>query len=380
MLFDLEKSTILLATAGSRAYGISKKNSDIDIKGVAIPDQRYYLGFLNKFEQSDKSQDIQVFTKYLTEEEQRVCEESKLEGCVYELTKFIKLASDANPNILDVLFCRNQDIKLQTDIGEELRHNAGLFLSAKAKHTFSGYAFAQLKRIKTHRAYLLNPRVDEPKRKDYGLPETTIYPKDQLEAINSAIQKKIESWAIDYGQMENSEKVYIEGQISNFLSEITQGISEKDMQWLAAAKSLSIDSNFIDLMTREKKYRSARIEFEQYQTWKKNQNKDRAALEEKYLYDTKHGAHLVRLMRMGVEILTTGKVNVWRGKETTNDAEELIAIRNGSWTYEQLIEWAEQKEMEIDDIYNNKKYIVKPSPDRNKIDELCISLISKAIK
>jgi FlaA1/EpsC-like NDP-sugar epimerase len=44
-------------------------------------------------------------------------------------------------------------------------------------------------------------------------------------------------------------------------------------------------------------------------------------------------------MRMGEEILTTGKVNVLR-----EDADELLAVRNGEWTYEELLSWAEEKD------------------------------------
>lgn len=32
-----------------------------------------------------------------------------IEGTVYALSKFCKLAMDGNPNILDVLFCRNSE-------------------------------------------------------------------------------------------------------------------------------------------------------------------------------------------------------------------------------------------------------------------------------
>jgi hypothetical protein len=57
-------------------------------------------------------------------------------------------------------------------------------------------------------------------------------------------------------------------------------------------------------------------------------------LEEKYSYDVKHGAHLVRLLNMGIEIIRDGKVNVDR---TGIDADVLLDIRNGGWTYERLL-------------------------------------------
>jgi hypothetical protein len=73
-------------------------------------------------------------------------------------------------------------------------------------------------------------------------------------------------------------------------------------------------------------------------------------LEAKYGYDVKHSMHLVRLLRMGIEILETGKVNVKRP-----DAEELIHIRNGGWTYDALVEYAESMQRRIDDVYKVTK-------------------------
>jgi len=75
---------------------------------------------------------------------------------------------------------------------------------------------------------------------------------------------------------------------------------------------------------------------DQYWTWKKNRNKSRSVLEEEFGYDTKHAMHLVRLLRMGEEVLTTGQIIVKRP-----DAAELLAIRNGSMTYEEIVEYAE---------------------------------------
>lgn len=49
--------------------------------------------------------------------------------------------------------------------------------------------------------------------------------------------------------------------------------------------------------------------------------------------------HVVRLIRMGEEILTEGIVHVKRP-----DAKELLAIRNGDWSYEQLLAFAEGKD------------------------------------
>ena len=52
---------------------------------------------------------------------------------------------------------------------------------------------------------------------------------------------------------------------------------------------------------------------------------------EKYGFSTKNAMHLVRLLRMGSEALKTGSYNVYR-----EDAEELLDIRAGEWSIEDV--------------------------------------------
>lgn len=50
----------------------------------------------------------------------------------------------------------------------------------------------------------------------------------------------------------------------------------------------------------------------------------RKGLVEKFGYDTKNAAHCLRLLRMGIEFLREGKLNVWR-----EDAAHYVAIKRG---------------------------------------------------
>lgn len=58
--------------------------------------------------------------------------------------------------------------------------------------------------------------------------------------------------------------------------------------------------------------------------------------------DFKHAMHLVRLLRMGAEALETGVINVRRP-----DATELLDIRAGKWTYEEVVEYAEDMDNKV---------------------------------
>ena len=369
MNFNLHDHTILLTVSGSRAYGIHTPQSDVDVKGVCVPSKEYFFGVRKRFEQVDRKSHFDVFAQYLNEEQRVASTREKLEGVIYSLQKFIRLAADANPNILDVLFCRNQEILFQTPLGEKLRENRGLFISAKVKHTFSGYALAQLKRIKGHRKWLLEPPKGPPKRSDFDLDEQLLS-KHERNCLQDAIRKQLDLWEWDFGDMQHSDVLYVKNNISEILADM--GI-HSDNKWIPAARSLGAAEDLIAHIGKERKFIGAKRNWQQYQTWRKQRNPIRAEMERKHGYDLKHAAHLVRLLRMGLEILTTGKINVWRGDI---DAEELIAIRNGQWSYEELLEWAGRAGQKLDEVYQAQQYDIPREPQREKIEGLCIDLIT----
>jgi len=57
----------------------------------------------------------------------------------------------------------------------------------------------------------------------------------------------------------------------------------------------------------------------------------RKQLVDKFGYDCKNAAHLIRLLRMGTEFLNTGELEVLR-----HDAPQLMEIKTGQWTLEQV--------------------------------------------
>lgn len=375
---DLNKNLILLTIAGSRAYGIHTESSDVDLKGLAFADKPVYFGTIQNWEQSELK-DFSGLAAF-TQEEQEVIKHTKTEGVIYEVRKFIRLASDCNPNILDVLFCRPEEIRGISKFGERLLENRELFISAKAKHTYSGYAISQLKRINSHRKWLLDPPSHQPTREEYKLPEKTLLPKDQLAAIQAMIKKQMDRWEFDFGHLNDAEIIHIQIQISEYLENIcgALGYSDNDtLRWEAAAKHIGIDDNVIYLLQKEREYNVAATNWQQYQNWKKNRNPDRALLEEKYGFDAKHAGHLVRLLRMGKEILLTGKVHVWRGPGGGDDAEYILDIRHGKYSFDEVMDVVNKETADLDDIYKNRKYVVPKQSPEKEIEELCIQMIEE---
>lgn len=120
--------TIFLTEHGSRAYGTNVAGSDTDYKGVAIPPLKYHFGYLEQFHQAE-------------------FRAPHPDLVIYDIKKFFKLAADCNPSIIEVLFTEKRNHMIVTPLGQILLDNRDLFISKKAKHTFSGYAVSQLKKL-----------------------------------------------------------------------------------------------------------------------------------------------------------------------------------------------------------------------------------------
>jgi uncharacterized protein len=144
----LKSRTVYLTRAGSFAYGTNIATSDEDWRGVAIAPPECYLGIVQKFEQAEvKEPDLTVF----------------------EFRKFVTLAAQSNPNILEILFTDLSDIEDMMWYGKELRGMRDLFVTKRARATFAGYATSQLKKIKhgTEHSVPGSPRYDRIQKYGY---------------------------------------------------------------------------------------------------------------------------------------------------------------------------------------------------------------------
>lgn len=95
----------------------------------------------------------------------------------------------------------------------------------------------------------------------------------------------------------------------------------------------------------------------------------------KYGYDVKAASHLIRLLRMQVEILKDGIVLVDR---TGWDADELTAIKRGEWSLERV-------KAEADQLFERGRAAVKASrlpdkPDVAKIEPTISNLVYQRIR
>ena len=326
--FDLRKHAILLTVAGSRAYGMETPTSVLDVKGVMVPPKEYYMG-TKTIEQVQEALLVEEsFWGDLTPALKEVASLHGMEGTVFEVRKFLALAAGANPNILDVLFTRDEDVIYATAAGRHLRNVRHRFLTKKCLHTFIGYATSQAHRIETHRKWLLNPLEHEPTREEFGLPAQHAYPKDQIMAAIRAAKKQVDHWCIDFKDVDEATKIFINDQLYKQLAEVGVGTDEK---FTAACNLLGYETNFIDFVQKQRQYDMARDKWKSFNAWKKGRNKKRAGMEKKIGYDVKHAAHLWRLTIACRTIFESGDLHVY------DPNPYVLAIRNGEVKFDELM-------------------------------------------
>lgn len=118
---------------------------------------------------------------------------------------------------------------------------------------------------------------------------------------------------------------------------------------------------------KDQLYKMEHLAFEGYMGQK------RKMLVERHGYDTKNAAHLIRLLRMGIEFLNDGELQVMRP-----DNQELLAIKRGEWTIERVKAEAEHLFKRAEEAYDRSKLPVEP--DYGKINNLCLEVVSEWFK
>ena len=95
----------------------------------------------------------------------------------------------------------------------------------------------------------------------------------------------------------------------------------------------------------------------------------RRAEVERYGYSVKFAYHVVRLLNEVEQILTTGDIDL------RQDKQRLKAIRRGEWTREQVQDFFETKQKELESLYTSSK--LPHSPDTDAIESLLMNCLEE---
>lgn len=367
-------NTVLLSIHGSQAYGTSTSTSDVDVKGVVIPPVNMREHLFNKFEQAINNADVEAKFQHIKNPLN-----PKFESTVYSLQKFFTLAAAVNPNVIELFKVDDSHLLICTPVGKKIRDNYRMFISSRCKFTYSGYAIAQFYKIERHRKWILKGEIQPPQRKDYGLPEEKTKGYTEILRIT---KRTIEEWNMSKYSLTDVERNDLKQAVFNCI----KNISNIDVNWAnwpqvfelgALEKFMSefnVSKQVSDLIIAETKYKNDVAEYENWLQWKNNRNLDRKKLEIAYNYDTKHASHLIRLMKTGVELLTGQELQVLR-----KDAQELIDIRNGSLTYDELKTYFDSLNQQLEAAYIQTKLPKSVNYDdiNSLYHEICSEYISK---
>jgi hypothetical protein len=235
--------------------------------------------------------------------------------CVfYELRKFVGLLLNCNPNVLSLLWLEPNGIIYESSIGGRLRQQRDLFVTKKAYHSFSGYAHAQFKKM--------------------------ISFNQEAQALMQQLEEQLIAFGIDPESSDSGSSLrHLDGQ--PFIGATTE------------------------MMEIVKRYRGERRRY--YSGG--YMGKKRRELVRRVGYDAKNAAHLIRLLRMGIEFLTEGALRVERA-----DAPELLDIKRGAWPLEKVKTEAERLFQLSREAYVRSP--LPPEPDRVRAERLCLQMIS----
>jgi predicted nucleotidyltransferase len=367
----LGKRTIFLGIYGSHAHGTSAPESDLDLRGVVVAPRLVYLGCTRSFEQA-AALPATFWTDLPgggSERPARATGERATDVELMEVRKFLRLASDCNPNIVEILFLPEDCVAFEAPAWHVIRDARECVLSKRARFTFAGYAHSQLKRIRTHRRWLLEPPKSKPERADFGLPERLPIPKDQFDAARAMVERRIQEWTV-HPDVAVPETVLakLRDTLTDLVASVVADRDRDSAMTFTAGHELGMSDGFLELLDRERRYRQALAWWHQFHEWQANRNPARAATEARCGYDTKHAMHLVRLLRMACEILRDHAVIVRRP-----DAAELQELRRGEWTFDRVMEESDRLEAEAARLYETTT--LPASSDRDAIDRACLRAI-----
>jgi uncharacterized protein len=235
--------------------------------------------------------------------------------CVfYELRKFIGLLLNCNPNVLSLLWLKPNGIIYENEVGSRLRAHRGLFVTKKAYHSFSGYAHAQFKKM--------------------------ISFNQEAQALMKQLEDQLTSFGIDPDSCDAGHS----------------------LRTLNGEPFVGATTEMMEVV---KRYRGERRRYYSggYMGTKRRE------LVRRIGYDAKNAAHLIRLLRMGIEFLTEGILHVERA-----DAPELLDIKRGAWPLEKVKSEAERLFQ-----LSQEAYVRSPlpaEPDTERAERLCVEMIS----
>lgn len=328
---DLKNKNLLLfeAISGSRAFGLATETSDTDIRGVYYLPKEDFFG-LNYIPQiSNETNDITY----------------------YEIGRFVELLQKNNPNILEVLASPEDCILHKNPVMDLLKPED--FLSKLCKDTFAGYAVSQLKKAKGLNKKILNPMDKE--RKSildfcFILEGQDAIPLKKWLLAKRKVQEKCGLTNIDHTK----------GMFALFYDD-SETLGYKGIIQHEEANQVSVSSVPKDekpeayLFCNLDAYSTYCKDYREYWKWVEERNEDRYNVNKIHgqNYDSKNMMHTIHLLQSCEQIFKTKSLQI-----RVENREELLDIKAGNWSYEAVMNKADDLIQSIE-----KQHTISDLPD-----------------
>lgn len=301
-----EDNKILEIKVGSHLYGTDTPTSDLDYSGIFLPTKELVFGF---------QQVEEVNLSIIDKDEAGKNTQNAIDRKLYEFRKFVKLAIENNPNIIEQLFVNEPNIIDINDAGRALLAQKDKFPHLGLIKKFKGYAFSQ-----KHKMIIRTDKFHE-------LGNALNYLKGYTRQKDLLIELKNKflpfmKFTNDYcviGDLNLQKGIYVKKAV-NMIEE-----------------RLSKVGNRKSLIT-------------------------------KYGFDTKFASNLIRLILEGKELVSTGKIVFPLSYKDT-----LLEIKQGQWTIKEVLDYAEQLEAEMDKAA--KQSDLPSNPRHDEIETFAINLL-----
>lgn len=265
---NLNSRIALLAIGGSIAYGTNHADSDTDLRGFALERPEDLIGF------STFKQVIHAET----------------DTTIYSFNKMVNLLMDMNPNVVEIIGCRPEHYVYKSPVGQALLDNKQMFVSQHCIDPFIGMAGQNLTRLTNA---LARDRVSQSKKEEHikeSIERAMTSFKDRYTLFNEGFMLL----STDVSAKEKFDtEIFIDMSLSHYpLRDLTGILSE----------TLEIVKNYNKINHRNKKKDDKHV--------------------------NKHAMHTQRVIKMGCDLLETGKINTHRGGI---DLDELLFTLNGGY-------------------------------------------------
>lgn len=300
------ENKILEIQVGSHLYGTNTPTSDLDYSGIFLPTKPFVFGFQRVEE---------VNLSIMDKDEAGKNTQNAVDRKLYELRKFIKLALENNPNIIEQLFVNEPNIVYINDVGRALLAQKYQFPHQGLVKKFKGYAFSQ-----KHKMVI---RTDKFHELDNALNYLKAYPDQKMLLI------ELKDKYLPF--MTFNQDYCIIGDLN-----LQKGIFVK--------KAVSMIEERLSKVGNRK------------------------TLITKYGFDTKFASNLIRLLLEGKELLSTGEIIFPLTYKQT-----ILDIKQGHWTIKEVLDYAEQLEAETDRAIEKSPLPSKPRSD--EIEQFMIHLL-----